>query len=585
MFSSSKLVLTGNTKVLTIGLIGVGAYTVMPLASDALMFLRGLAPAAATGTASGAGKVESAEALLRRVDDKLDRAVDRLSRASQGGGEKTVHVVTAEVPVRGGMATTVLLVGVVVAGGAALVLWRGKYVTKAHLSSAVHVVTDGLKAVHRTVEALKGNMHDAFLALTGRVEHGIEKQEEIADVVDELQQDIKDVHEVVKGCEQYLLESSRKQDVTMRGVQLLCGVVAESLASGTTSKKRLEQFVRGTSHLLPPTSSRDHRRSQQHHHHHHNRRNNNLPALPHYDSGGGGNGGNSSSKESVGSSDGRSHSRRSSSKRHGRRATGESSGSRRAVEKALAVLAATRDEQCGSGRGGAVGCSTEQESRHGQMGDTAEALRAAWKDAPSPVPSSSPSSVDLTARGIDPCAHDIEMVTEALTRETRHNRLRAFPEAARRAGEGRDGGKREEDLSDFDDAQQEENESLSSLTDHGHRSLDRPSSTSRSSSRHRPSAQAAMTIQAVLSAPASVDGKLVDQFGQYPWEGDLSSSSCHSREAPGRRDSPIDIAFLGGAPPTANDQTNAGAGTDEDDDSTLSEVAPPPRRIVPVAAM
>ena len=97
-----------------------------------------------------------------------------------------------------------------------------------------------------------------------------------------------------------------------------------------------------------------------------------------------------------------------------------------------------------------------------------------------------------------------------------------------------------------------------------------------------------MTIQAVLSAPAPVDGKLVDQFGQYPWEGDLlsvSSSSRDARAAPGRRDSPIDIAFLGGAPPAANDQTAAGAGTDEDDDSTLSEVAPPPRRIVPVATM
>ena len=55
MFSSSKLVLTGNTKVLTIGLIGVGAYTVMPLASDALMFLRavvlGAAPAAISARA------------------------------------------------------------------------------------------------------------------------------------------------------------------------------------------------------------------------------------------------------------------------------------------------------------------------------------------------------------------------------------------------------------------------------------------------------------------------------------------------------------------------------------------------------
>ena len=99
--------------------------------------------------------------------------------------------------------------------------------TREHFSSAVHAVTDGIKAVSRTVEVLKSNMREGFVSLTGHVEANRRVTEEVAEVVDELQRDIKDVHEVVKGCEQFLLESSRKQDVTMRA----CSCSAESWPS------------------------------------------------------------------------------------------------------------------------------------------------------------------------------------------------------------------------------------------------------------------------------------------------------------------------------------------------------------------
>jgi len=54
------------------------------------------------------------------------------------------------------------------------------------------------------------------------------------------QDDLKVVRSLVVGCEQYMLESRQKQDVTMRGVQLLCSVVAESLGHTTNSRKKLE---------------------------------------------------------------------------------------------------------------------------------------------------------------------------------------------------------------------------------------------------------------------------------------------------------------------------------------------------------
>jgi hypothetical protein len=56
--------------------------------------------------------------------------------------------------------------------------------------------------------------------------------------------DLAAVHEVVAGCEQHLQASALKQDVTMRGVQLLCGVVADSLGQNdSAAKTRLLEFV------------------------------------------------------------------------------------------------------------------------------------------------------------------------------------------------------------------------------------------------------------------------------------------------------------------------------------------------------
>ena len=80
----------------------------------------------------------------------------------------------------------------------------------------------------------------------------------------------------MSGCEQHLIASASKQDMTMRGVQLLCGVVAESLAlnDSTTRSKLLEfvaqnndptitqpQYQQHQQQLLPPSQPSPRRRS------------------------------------------------------------------------------------------------------------------------------------------------------------------------------------------------------------------------------------------------------------------------------------------------------------------------------------
>ena len=129
---------------------------------------------------AGSNAVEGAAALLRAVDAKLDRAVDRLAKQANSSAG-AVHVVTtggggssSYSPQSTFSATTVVL-ALVAAGGtvAAVVLWRGKYVTREHFSSAVHAVTDWIKAVSRTVEVLKSNMREGFVSLTGFKVNGI----------------------------------------------------------------------------------------------------------------------------------------------------------------------------------------------------------------------------------------------------------------------------------------------------------------------------------------------------------------------------------------------------------------------------
>lgn len=92
-------------------------------------------------------------------------------------------------------------------------------------------MSDGLGSVGRTVESLRSSFGAALSQLSGRVEHGIEVAEDLREDVAEARVDLDHVAAVVASCEAAMLEASAKQDVTMRGVQLLCGVVAESLGS------------------------------------------------------------------------------------------------------------------------------------------------------------------------------------------------------------------------------------------------------------------------------------------------------------------------------------------------------------------
>ena len=163
-----RFVLTGNGKVLGIGLMGVGAYNSPLVMSEVIAFVKTTASGGGgggggggSGNGGGAAVVDSTAALLRAVGAKLDRAVDRLALQSGGGGQREVHVVTQAGSTS---TTTVVLVALAAMGGTAVVLWRGKYVTREHFAAAVHTVTDGLTAVSRTVDALKGNMREVSQA-------------------------------------------------------------------------------------------------------------------------------------------------------------------------------------------------------------------------------------------------------------------------------------------------------------------------------------------------------------------------------------------------------------------------------------
>lgn len=53
---------------------------------------------------------------------------------------------------------------------------------------------------------------------------------------------MKKIRELVLTCENALVEGRDQADMTMRGVQLLCGLMAESLAPGP-QRKRLDEYT------------------------------------------------------------------------------------------------------------------------------------------------------------------------------------------------------------------------------------------------------------------------------------------------------------------------------------------------------
>ena len=134
---------------------------------------------------------------------------------------KAVHVVHGGSHY-GFSGSAVLVVGI--GGGlVATFLLRAKFVTRAHLASAVSTVKEGVNGVGQAVESLRRTVGERLEFITGRIERSIGQGEELKQQVDELSDELGAVRKAVVGCEQHLMESSLKQDVTMRGIALLCG--------------------------------------------------------------------------------------------------------------------------------------------------------------------------------------------------------------------------------------------------------------------------------------------------------------------------------------------------------------------------
>ena len=135
---SSRMVMTGTMKVSGIGLMGGGAYNFPATMGDVLAFVRTADSGGGGGgggggavVTAGSNAVEGAAALLRAVDAKLDRAVDRLAKQANSSAG-AVHVVTtggggssSYSPQSTFSATTVVLALVAAGTVAAVVLWRG----------------------------------------------------------------------------------------------------------------------------------------------------------------------------------------------------------------------------------------------------------------------------------------------------------------------------------------------------------------------------------------------------------------------------------------------------------------------------
>mmetsp|Transcript_17449 Transcript_17449/g.31841 ORF Transcript_17449/g.31841 Transcript_17449/m.31841 type:complete len:369 (-) Transcript_17449:320-1426(-) len=290
--AGTKLVLTGNSKLLTMlfsslgagGVITVGGLAATGNLYNALKLLL-----------EGAENGSSGERVTRRLTQHADTTADQiLAKLSQQQAPVTI--------VNGGsrngkdLGTILVLVGV--GGGAIFYACKTQLVSKKHVAQHLGVVGQKLASLQNNVAAVREKMqvcewfgddgaglsfHSllqiehttrlmitvelsliaqiAYNGLRKRLDHSIEMQDDLKNEVQNAQQSIEDVKDdtekiagAIEGCQQELIEASRKQEFTARGVQLLCGVVAESMPTGR-SKKELESFLKGNPGMLPPSST------------------------------------------------------------------------------------------------------------------------------------------------------------------------------------------------------------------------------------------------------------------------------------------------------------------------------------------
>jgi len=164
-------VLTGNVKVVTMALVGAGAYSAVKVVGDfkatgflkdaIIAVLREKAVSSESGGGGGGGGGDggggsgggggavAGEVLLRAVDERmgrLEQVVLQSSAALAHRGRDTVMISGGGDGGRSWLSVGVTVVGIGAGACAVMALWQGKYVTKATFEKAVKQVSSLLKA-------------------------------------------------------------------------------------------------------------------------------------------------------------------------------------------------------------------------------------------------------------------------------------------------------------------------------------------------------------------------------------------------------------------------------------------------------
>lgn len=252
--AGTKLVLTGNSKFLALLFSSLGAGTVASIG--------GLA---ATGNLYNALRmllegVEGANSpnVTRRLTQHVDNTADQILAKLQNQ-QPPVTIVNGSS--RSGRDQVTLLLVVGLGGGAVFYACKTQLVSKKHVAEHLGVVGQKISNLTNNISAVKEKMQIAYNGLRKRLDHSITMQNELKDDVQHAQDAIEDVKQdtekitgAIESCQRELIEARAKQEFTATGVQLLCGVVAESMPTGR-SKKELESFLRGNPGMLPPSST------------------------------------------------------------------------------------------------------------------------------------------------------------------------------------------------------------------------------------------------------------------------------------------------------------------------------------------
>jgi len=252
--AGTKLVLTGNFKFLAMLFSSVGAGSVVTIGGLAATGnLYNVLRAVLEGAEGG-----RAENVTRRLTSRTDTTADQIL-AKLNAQQAPVTIVNGSGRNGKDLGTMLVLVGV--GGGVIFYACKTQLVSKKNMSQHLGVMGQKLTNLTSSVSAIREKMQIAYNGLRKRLDHSIEVQDdmkaelgEVHQTIEEVKEDTEKITGAIEGCQQELIEASRKNEFVAKGVSLLCGVVAESMPTGR-SKKELESFLKGNPGMLPPSST------------------------------------------------------------------------------------------------------------------------------------------------------------------------------------------------------------------------------------------------------------------------------------------------------------------------------------------